>query len=352
MNITNMSPASVEKIIQTLKSGGLVVAPSDTVYGLLVDATNETAVRKLLAFKNRPIGKPISIFVSDYAMLSQQVEVSETQTQLLKRFLPGPFTVVLPSKHAVSRYLESEKGTLGVRIPSYPFITELVARFGKPVTATSANVSGKSPHHSTTTLLNELSEVKKGLIDLVVDGGTLPRNKPSTVIDMTTSKIQIVRKGDIIWRDEETYISESAAQTRKLAAYLIDKLAISPSKRPVAVIMEGDLGAGKTEFVRGAAGHLHIDRVVSPTYVIYYEYEVPDRKPFDLLYHFDLYQIEDAEEFKHLGIDSMFNSRNILFFEWGGKAGPILDMLKDRADIVHVGIKHVSEKQREITFNL
>ena len=119
-----MSPASVEKILQTLDSGGLVVAPSDTVYGLLVDATNETAVKKLLAFKNRPIGKPISIFVADYGMLSQQGDVQESQMQLLKRFLPGPFTVVFPSKHKVSRYLESEKGTLGIRIPSYPFITD------------------------------------------------------------------------------------------------------------------------------------------------------------------------------------------------------------------------------------
>ena len=136
-----------DKIIQTLQNGGLVVHPSDTVYGLLCDATNPEAVKKLFAFKARPASKPVSIFVSDLEMAKDYVVIDRKTGDRLKEFLPGPYTVVLPSKHNVVKELESEKGTMGIRIPKYPAILELVRKFGKPITATSANLSTRSKHY-------------------------------------------------------------------------------------------------------------------------------------------------------------------------------------------------------------
>ena len=99
---------------KVLARGGLVVFPSDTVYGLLVDATNENAVKKLIRFKNRPHGKAISVFIPDLNNLHQYVQVDHRQDKIIRTLLPGPFTVILKSKHQTSKLLESENGTLGV----------------------------------------------------------------------------------------------------------------------------------------------------------------------------------------------------------------------------------------------
>ncbi|MEN9328261.1 MAG: hypothetical protein RI947_1069 [Candidatus Parcubacteria bacterium] len=347
MKITPISTIDETKVASVLRAGGLVVAPSDTVYGMLVDATQEKAVRKLLAFKNRPIGKPISVFADNMDMLFHLTDVNQTQRQTLARFLPGPFTVILQSKHNVCKLLESERGTLGARIPDYPFITSLVKSYGSPLTATSANIAGKSPHYSIETFLRGLSQSKTDLIDLVIDAGKLPHNKPSTVVDMSTSEVRIIRRGDIVWKDSETYISESPAQTRKIAEFVLNTILRGGSGQPVVVFLEGDLGSGKTEFVKGMAQHLNINNIISPTYVIYYEYPI-QKNNFKYLYHFDLYQIEEEEEFKHLGIETMMKPGNLLCMEWGEKAGTLLPLLRDKAKIFYITISYTGPDTREI----
>lgn len=138
---------AINEALKTIIKGGLVVFPSDTVYGLLVDATCEKAIKKLIAFKSRPPGQPISVFVSDFKMATDIAKINNKQRQLLTKLLPGCFTVVLKSKHKVCGTLESEKGTIGIRIPDYKLITELVAQLGRPITATSANISGRPPYY-------------------------------------------------------------------------------------------------------------------------------------------------------------------------------------------------------------
>lgn len=344
---TSTNNTYLEKAVEVLQNGGLVVAPSDTVYGLLVDATNEVAVRKLLAFKNRPIGKPISVFLPDTTSVSVHTKVTEEQKNLLKKFIPGPFTIILPSRHTVSKLLESEKETLGVRVIDYPIITQLVKRFGKPVTATSANVSGKKPHHSLEAFLSTLSDKKKDLIDLVLDAGTLPRNKPSTVVDLSGSDLKILRKGDIIVSSESSYRSTSPDETKKLGLHLMKKHQ-GQSNRPLVFIIEGDLGVGKTILVKGIAEALGIGNIISPTFVVYYEYPISDSK-YKQFVHADLYNIQETEEYNYLGLENYLNSQNILCFEWGERMGELYKTMKDKADIVHITMKYISEKEREIT---
>jgi len=337
----------INQTIKILNLNGLVVFPSDTVYGLLCDATNKTAVKKLIAFKNRPPGKAISVFCN-FELIDELVKINKQQKKIVKEILPGPFTVILPSKHKVDKLLESEKRSLGIRIPMYRYIEILVNKFKKPITATSANLAGRSAHYSVNTLLDKTSEKQKKLIDLVVDSGTLPKNKPSTVVDLTEYNVKILRQGDVNFSNKsKIFLSKSASKTKDIASRVISSEARNLAKRklrkPLIFIIEGELGVGKTVFVKGLGESLGINNIVSPTFVIYYQYEN--------FYHFDLYRIEEKEELKHLGIEKLLIPGNILCFEWGEKAGEIINLLKEKGKIVYVKIKYVDEKTREIITN-
>ncbi len=329
---------TINQAIKTLQSGGLVIFPSDTVYGLLVDATNKAAVEKLIAFKNRPVGKPISVFTG-LGSMGQLVEINNDQQKVFEEILPGPFTIILPSKHKVNKLLESETGTLGVRIPMYRYIEVLVDQFRKPITATSANLAGRSPHYSIGSLLNELTEKQKKLIDLIVDAGQLPKNKPSTVVDLSRSNVKILRQGNEDFIKSKVFRSLTSEETKNIAGQIFTQN-YKKDEKPLIFIIKGEMGVGKTVFVKGVGEKLGINNIVSPTYVIYYEY-----KNF---YHFDLYQIEDREEFGNLGIDKFLVPGNILCFEWGEKAGEIIELLKDKGNIVYIDMKYINEKEREI----
>ncbi|MBI4009419.1 threonylcarbamoyl-AMP synthase [Candidatus Roizmanbacteria bacterium] len=351
MKIISLERAKVATISERLRNGEMIVSPTDTVYGLLVEATNEKAVKKLIAFKKRPLGKAISVFLANFEMLKKNVFFRKPQEKILRELLPGPFTIVLPSKHKVSNLLESEKGTLGVRIPDYKFINDLCQKFGKPITATSANLSGRSPHYSVDTLLNELTESKKQSVDLIIDAGKLPRNKPSTIIDLTTPSLKILRYGDLVCKDEQTLVSDSPTQTKKIAQFVLKKVVkglYRSQQNPIIFIIQGDLGVGKTVFVKGIGEMLGIKNIISPTYVVYYEYSVSMYRYIDMLVHIDLYNVQDSEEFKYLHLEKYLKKGNILCIEWGEKAGEIMEVLKNKGKIVFVNMRYVDEKRREI----
>jgi L-threonylcarbamoyladenylate synthase len=151
----------------------------------------------------------------------------------------------------LDKRLESERGTLGIRLPGYEPVKKLVAAYGSPVTATSANMAGRSPHHSIDSLLHQLSQTKKDMIDLIVDAGKLPRNKPSTVVDLSGDTIQTLRQGDASFQNVQSYSSTTPEQTQQIGHDIISH---HPSNsKPTVIILTGDLGAGKTEMTRGIA---------------------------------------------------------------------------------------------------
>lgn len=337
-----------EKIIQTLQNGGLVVHPSDTVYGLLCDATNPEAVKKLFAFKERPSGKAVSIFVSDLEMAKQYVTLDKKTEAILKEFLPGPYTVVLPSKHKVVKGLESEKGTIGIRIPKYSAILELVKKLGKPVTATSANLSSQPPHYSIESYTKQVAHGREQLISLVVDGGKLPYNKPSTVVDFTTEDLKILRMGDRQVSNYKYQVSRSEEDTKKIAKQILRDVLKKNNDKAIMLILKGDLGAGKTIFAKGLGEVLGVENIISPTYVIYYEYPIKSGH----FIHVDLYNIGDKDEFKHLGLEKYFKVGNIMCIEWGEKTGDMIDELKEKVKLVYITIEHKNETEREIKISL
>ena len=354
MKIVKLNDKNViNETIKILNQGGLVVFPSDTVYGLLVDAQTEEAVKKLICFKNRPPGKPISVFVGR-GFIEDLVELTDKQKELLKNILPGPFTIVLKSKGKVNHLLESEKKTLGIRIPDYQPINQLIRTINKPITATSANLSGKSPHYSVESLIKKLSKSKKDLIDLIVDAGKLPRNKPSTIIDLSGDNLKVLRQGDIVFEKKDQYLSKSPLQTKKIAQFILEKYFKKNLIKPLIFIIEGEVGVGKTVFVKGMAESLGIDSVISPSFVVMYEYESQKSKvksqksKLKKLIHLDLYNIEEKEEFEYLKIDQYLAPGNLLAVEWGEKAGEIFEMLKEKGEIVYIKMAYKSEKERII----
>lgn len=337
----------LQRCIAILKQGGLLVAPTDTVYGLVCDATNPIAVQKLIQVKNRPAGKPISVFADGFEMIEELVDTKNHKTTL-KSLLPGPFTVILPSTHIVSPLLESENNTLGVRFTTSDWIQKLVHLFGKPLTATSANISGRPPHYEASGFIEELPQEKKNLIDHIVDFGKLPHNKPSTVVDLSGGTIQLLRTGEISPLSEESFITHTPEETKKCAQFLIDKHLKKSSEKPLVYILDGEMGVGKTVFAQGLGDYLGTDHIISPTYVVYYEYPVKKNNLTQFI-HADLYNIQEAEEFKSLGLTEYLKKGVMLCIEWGERVGPVFDHIKAKAQVVFLELAYLDEHNRKIT---
>lgn len=351
----------LRKAAQTIKAGGLVVYPSDTVYILAVDPTNQNAVEKLLVFKNRWTGKAISVAVVDQKMAEKYVDLNELAKSIYKNLLPGPFTIISAGKHEVTRGIEAEDGTLGVRIPDNKHIYDLVKILGKPITATSANLSGRTPNYSIPSFLRPLSKKKKEMIDLVVDAGKLPRNKPSTVIDVTEPEIKILRRGDLIVGNYETLISKSEKETEKIAEFLIKKVLSKKEDKPVVFLLSGDLGTGKTVFSRSVGKYLGIkEKITSPTFVIYNEYKLVKSKKFKVeskklnkFLHFDLYRITNDFEFEEIKFFDLFKPDTIACIEWPENMGEEnLEKLKQIVDVKSINFEYLDKNTRQIKYKI
>jgi L-threonylcarbamoyladenylate synthase len=324
----------IEKAISTLQKGGLIIFPTETAYGVGVDATNSEAVSRLLNYKKRPEGKAISIGCASKEMSEEYVVINQSAENIYKEFLPGPVTVISKSKGKVDKRLESEKGTLGIRIPDHKLILEIITRFGKPITTTSANSAGKKTPYSVDDVFDTLSQKQKALIDLVIDGGELPKNLTSTVIDTTGSELQTFRQGAIDFnrskKEPKVHNSKSVEETIQLAEDLMKSKIDQLSTSPVIFLLRGKLGAGKTHFTKGIARALGITQnVKSPTYTYVSEYRIQEsgdrRREADFvtrnteretLYHIDAWRIENRADLELLGFESWVKAGNVLVIEW------------------------------------
>jgi L-threonylcarbamoyladenylate synthase len=339
----------IKKTAEVILAGGLVVFPSDTVYILAVDPTNENGVKKLLEFKNRWTGKAISVAVLDQKMAEKYVVLNENSKNIYKNLLPGPFTIVSEGKHQVAIGIEAENGTLGIRIPDNKYIHDLVELVGKPVTATSANLSGRTPNYSVQSFLRPLSKKKKEMIDLIVDGGKLPKNKPSTVIDATESEIKILRRGDLITGKTTSLISKSEKETEKIAEFLLKRQKLGG--KSLVFLLSGDLGCGKTVFSRKIGHLLGVkEKIVSPTYMIYNEYRIAENKVRKFL-HMDLYKITSEKDLEEIKFLDLFEENTVSCIEWPEQMGEnYLKKLKEKTNVVSVNFEYVDQETREIKY--
>ncbi len=316
---TTAPSEAIATACSVLAAGGLILFPTETTYGAGVDATNPEAVQKLLRYKSRREGKPLSIAVTDEQMASKYVEINEQAHALYKQFLPGPMTVISHAKDdSVAPGVASEFGTLGVRIPDLQFMLDLVAAYGKPITATSANASGKARPYNIDSCLAELSNKQRDCIDLILDAGILPPNPPSTVIDTTLSTPVVFRGGSLQNEQLVTELtSHSAEETQAIAGKFLLKNWNAVRSSGLIVGLDGSLGVGKTVFTQGAAKFLSIaEQLSSPTYTYIEEYEFSRHGATGKLYHLDLWKIESESELERLEINQLLRPNSIIMIEW------------------------------------
>ncbi len=175
-----------------LKQGKIIVCPTDTVYGLLADATNKKAVERLFKIKKRPKNKPIPIFVRDIKTAKQLARIDREKEKFLKKVWPGKVTVVLKRRKNGIKLYGVDKETVALRIPDCQPVNFLLERSKLPLTGTSANISGEP---ASTRIKDVIFQFKKSKLkpDIILDAGNLKPNKPSRVIDLTGKKPVVLR---------------------------------------------------------------------------------------------------------------------------------------------------------------
>lgn len=190
MRLFYMNPKDI------LNGGGILLYPTDTLYGLGVDALNVEALKKLRALKGREDGKPISIVVSDMEMAEEYAEVTPLALKLTEAFLPGKLTLILKAKSNLPTELTAGTGTVGIRIPNHVLCLNIVRELGRPYTATSANVSDMDSKNTVSEILAQFG-ARAGMIDRIIDVGELLESLPSTVVDARGLSPHVIREGAI-----------------------------------------------------------------------------------------------------------------------------------------------------------
>lgn len=186
---------AVEKAAEVLRSGGVVLYPTDTLYGLGADAFSDEAVAKVCALKGRDEQKPIHCIVADMEMAEQYVEMNLFARKLADEFLPGALTLILKKKDGLESGIAKKISTIGIRIPANDFCIALAREYGKPFTTTSANRAGEEPERGIEDILHQLGHTPD--VGLIIDAGTLPERAPSTVVDLSGETPIVLREGAI-----------------------------------------------------------------------------------------------------------------------------------------------------------
>ena len=194
INSSGNFQTAIKRAAKILISGGIIAYPTETFYGLAVDATNEEAIKRLFLIKKRTPALPILILIPSVDALCRYVRrIPEIGNKLINKFWPGGLTIIFEADQKVSPILTAGSGKIGVRLSSHPVATALTREIGVPVTGTSANISGAPPCRSGSEVLISF---KKG-VDLILDGGKTKASPGSTIIDITVSPPQILREGMI-----------------------------------------------------------------------------------------------------------------------------------------------------------
>jgi len=186
----DLAQGEMEAVLATLRSGDLVVFPTDTLYGIGADPFKESSVKKVFVAKNRPFDMPLSIAVSNEKMMESVAVLNDNARKLIRKFMPGPITIMLTKKPTIPDILTSGANTVGIRIPEHPLALSLIDRFG-PITATSANLHS----HKDPVDINLPKKDLKDHVKIYIDCGKTKYSGPSTIIDVSDGEAEVIRKG-------------------------------------------------------------------------------------------------------------------------------------------------------------
>lgn len=175
---------------------GICVYPTDTVYGMGACVSNAKAVARIARILRKDKKRLFSFICSDFSQMSEYVRIGNAQYKLMKRYLPGPYTFVLPATHFVPKKISPRRKTVGVRMPDCPVVVELVRMLGEPLANTSIRLPGRSrgdPDSVRPAVFNE--------VDIMLDTGVLPDPTGSTIVDLTGDIPEVVRRGKGAWEE-------------------------------------------------------------------------------------------------------------------------------------------------------
>ena len=188
---------AIQKALEVLRSGGIILYPTDTVWGIGCDATDPEAVAKIYAIKNREDSKSLVLLASDMDMICRYVkEVPEMAVQLVE-VNDKPMTIIYPGavtgQHALAPNAVAEDGTVGIRIPMMDFCQQLIARFGRPIVSTSANISGEPTPKNYSEISKEISSAVDHVVDPALEKGSTGRSSSIIKVGLDYT-IEIIRK--------------------------------------------------------------------------------------------------------------------------------------------------------------
>ena len=191
---------------EIIKNGGIVVFPTETVYGIGTNGLDKEAVERLYKIKERPLNKPISLLVSDYEMIEKVVkDINELEYKIMKKFLTGPIKISLNKKDIVPDIVTSRGSTVGIRMPEEEITRKLIEYAGVPIAAPSANISGKPSGIDLQEIIKEFGDK----VDYYIDGGKSKIGIGSTIVKVENNTIKILREGSISKKEIEDLINDT-----------------------------------------------------------------------------------------------------------------------------------------------
>ncbi|MDL2246330.1 threonylcarbamoyl-AMP synthase [Methanobrevibacter sp. OttesenSCG-928-K11] len=193
MKILKINPEKIDfsiinEAIKVLACGGVILYPTDTVYGLGANIFDKHAVKRIYSIKNRDFTKPLSVLISDSKLIPLIANLDEENEKLINNYLPGPFTFILNKKEVIPDYVTGGSENVGIRVPDNEIARNIAKIF--PIITTSANISNKEVLDNPKDILNQLNHD----VDLVIDIGPLNSNKPSKIIDLTKTAPELIKR--------------------------------------------------------------------------------------------------------------------------------------------------------------
>ena len=197
---------AIARVAEVVRIGCIAVVPTDTVYGLVCDAQSPDAVAHMFRIKQRPDERAFPVFIRDIAMARQYAYISDAKARFLERVWPGAVTVVFQHKEKLPLILTGGKNTIGIRVPDYPFLLELLAGLDAPLAQTSANISDMPPAKNKEEIQKYFQD-KEDQPDLIIDAGEVS-GVSSTVVDFTRESPIIARSGMISKKDIDNMLKD------------------------------------------------------------------------------------------------------------------------------------------------
>jgi len=186
------SPDAISKTLQTLTNGGVIIYPTETLYGLGALISSSQAAERIFQIKGRNHDMSLPILVRDFEMLEDYASLPVNYAEIVRKNMPGPFMAILNLKKDTNKLITGGKDKIGIRISSNKFVKLLMEQVDVPLISTSANISGTDNIYD----INALISLFENKVDLIIDSGSISPSKGSTIVDFTVEPPQIVREGD------------------------------------------------------------------------------------------------------------------------------------------------------------